>query len=46
MEENGNGGHFREEVFYSEKGLSEFVTLLDENREKLTGIIHIENDKG
>ncbi len=45
LEENGNGGHFREETFYSERGLSEFVTLLDENREKLTGIIHIENTK-
>jgi DNA gyrase subunit B len=45
LEENGNGSHFREEIFYSEKGLSEFVTLLDENREKLTGIIHIENVK-
>ncbi len=45
VEENGNGGHFREEVFYSEKGLSEFVSLLDENREKLTGIIHFENAK-
>jgi len=45
LEENGNGGHFLEETFYSEKGLSEFVTLLDENREKLTGIIHIENTK-
>jgi DNA gyrase subunit B len=45
MEENGNGGHYLEETFYSEKGLSEFVTLLDENREKLTGIIHFENTK-
>jgi len=45
MEENGNGNHYREDTFYSEKGLSEFVTLLDENREKLTGIIHIENTK-
>ncbi|MBN1143191.1 MAG: DNA topoisomerase (ATP-hydrolyzing) subunit B [Bacteroidales bacterium] len=45
VEENGNGGHFREETFLSERGLAEFVTLLDENREKLTGIIHIENDK-
>jgi DNA gyrase subunit B len=45
IEENGNGGHFFEETFYSEKGLSEFVTLLDENREKLTGIIHFENVK-
>ncbi len=45
VEENGNGSHFRQESFYSEKGLAEFVTLLDENREKLTGIIHIENAK-
>jgi DNA gyrase subunit B len=46
IEENGGDqGHFRNEVFYSEKGLSEFVTMLDENREKLTGIIHIENTK-
>ncbi len=46
MEENGGGSsHFREEIFYSEKGLSEFVTMLDENREKLTGIIHFENAK-
>lgn len=46
VEENGGGAsHFREEVFYSENGLSEFVMMLDENREKLTGIIHIENSK-
>ncbi|MBN2482233.1 MAG: DNA topoisomerase (ATP-hydrolyzing) subunit B [Bacteroidales bacterium] len=45
-EENGNGGHFRHETFYSESGLPEFVQLLDENREKLTGIISIENTKG
>jgi DNA gyrase subunit B len=44
-EENGNGFHYREESFFSEKGLSEFVALLDENREKLTGIINIENTK-
>jgi DNA gyrase subunit B len=44
-EENGNGFHYREETFFSEKGLSEFVELLDENREKLTGIINIENTK-
>jgi DNA gyrase subunit B len=43
MEENGNGSHYREETFYSEKGLSEFVAMIDENREKITGIIHIEN---
>ncbi len=46
MEENGNGSLYREETFFSEKGLSEFVTMLDENREKLTGIIQIENMKG
>jgi DNA gyrase subunit B len=45
VEENGNGSHFREELFYSERGLAEFVTLLDENREKLTGIIHFDNSK-
>lgn len=45
VEENGNGSHFRQEMFFSERGLAEFVTLLDENREKLTGIIHIENAK-
>jgi DNA gyrase subunit B len=47
VEENGNGhdngNGYREEIFYSDKGLAEFVALLDENREKLTGIIHIEN---
>ncbi len=36
---------YREEIFHSEKGLSEFVAMLDENREKLTGIINIENTK-
>ncbi len=46
FEENGNGGHYRQEVFYSEKGLSEFVALIDGNREKLTGIISIETTKG
>jgi DNA gyrase subunit B len=45
MEENGNGGHYLEEYFYSEKGLPEFVELLDVNREKLTGIISIEHTK-
>ncbi len=41
-----NGKGFREEVFYSEKGLQEFVELLDANREKLTRVITIENTKG
>jgi DNA gyrase subunit B len=38
--------HYREESFYSEKGLEEFVELLDANREKLTGVISIENTRG
>jgi DNA gyrase subunit B len=45
---NGNGSHehhYREENFYSENGLPEFVELLDANREKLTGVISIENTK-
>ena len=50
-EENGNGngdgnGKYRSEVFYSERGLSEFVELLDATREKLTeNIIQIETEK-
>jgi DNA gyrase subunit B len=46
LDDNGNGETFRQENFYSEMGLSEFVTLIDENREKLTGIIYFENTKG
>ncbi len=45
IEENGGEPKYREEVFHSENGLSEFVAMLDENREKLTGIINIENTK-
>jgi DNA gyrase subunit B len=49
-EENGNGnganGEFRSEEFHSERGLSEFVELLDATREKLTeNIIEIETEK-
>jgi DNA gyrase subunit B len=45
-EENGNGGEHPYEVFYSEKGLLEFVELLDKNREKLIDApIHIETEK-
>lgn len=37
---------FKGEIFYSEKGLSEFVEYLDTSREKLVGdIIHISTDK-
>ena len=43
---NGGNGHYREESFYSENGLQEFVQLLDANREKLTGTIAFENLKG
>ena len=49
--ENGNGadngnGQFRNEKFYSETGLVEFVQYLDETREKLTeNIIYIETEK-
>ena len=46
LEENGNGGVHPSEVFYSEKGLSEFVELLDQTREKLIEKpIHIETEK-
>jgi DNA gyrase subunit B len=54
-EENGNGngennsyaGGFRDEKFFSETGLKEFVQYLDETREKLTeNIIYIDTEKG
>jgi DNA gyrase subunit B len=35
LEENGNGGKFRHEEFYSEQGLKEFVEFLDATRESL-----------
>ncbi|MFC2112043.1 DNA topoisomerase (ATP-hydrolyzing) subunit B [Bacteroidota bacterium] len=48
-EENGNGngeGKFRSEQFYSERGLAEFVELLDATRERLTEkIINIDTEK-
>jgi len=44
--ENGNGGVPRSEVFFSERGLVEFVEYLDANRERLTeGAIFISTDK-
>jgi len=47
LEENGNGGVHPREVFFSEKGLVEFVELLDQNREKLISApIHIDTEKG
>lgn len=46
LEENGNGGEHPQEVFYSERGLLEFVELLDQNREKLIDApIYIETEK-
>ena len=46
IEENGNGGKFRYEEFYSEEGLKEFVKFLDSNRESLIeSTIYIESDK-
>ncbi len=46
LEENGNGGQYRSETFYSEEGLKEFVALLDATREKLIDkIICIETSK-
>ncbi|HCC70058.1 MAG TPA: DNA topoisomerase IV subunit B, partial [Bacteroidales bacterium] len=35
IQENGNGNKFRQDVFYSEKGLQEFVDYLDNTRERL-----------
>lgn len=46
FEENGNGPKYRQESFYSENGLSEFVRFLDVNRESLIEkTIYIETDK-
>lgn len=46
MEENGVGPHHPSEAFFSEKGLLEFVELLDQNRERLIdNIIYIETEK-
>jgi DNA gyrase subunit B len=46
LEENGNGGQHPSETFYSERGLEEFVELLDQTRDKLIeNPIHIETEK-
>ncbi len=46
LEENGNGGIFRHEEFYSTEGLKEFVEFLDANREAIIeNTIHIESKK-
>lgn len=45
--EKDEEGNFRTEIFYSEKGLAEFVDYLDGTREKLIEeVIHIINGKG
>ena len=44
-EVDGNGA-IRHEEFYSQDGLKEFVTYLDQNRERLTeGVIYIDTEK-
>ncbi|MBR6803966.1 MAG: DNA topoisomerase (ATP-hydrolyzing) subunit B [Paludibacteraceae bacterium] len=49
-DENGNvleeQGEHKSDKFYSDKGLSEFVAFIDENRERLIkDVIHINTDK-
>lgn len=46
LEENGNGESHLQETFFSERGLVEFVELLDKARERLIEKpIHIETEK-
>ncbi len=46
MEENGNGGKYRSDSFFSEEGLKEFIGFLDANREKIIDrAIYIEAEK-
>jgi DNA gyrase subunit B len=46
LEENGNGGDYRKESFYSEEGLKEFVEFLDATRDKIIDeTIHLETEK-
>jgi len=45
-EENGNGGTYRQQSFYSEDGLKEFVEYLDATRDKIIeDTIHVETTK-
>ncbi len=47
LRETNEEGEHRSEVFYSEKGLAEFVNYLDGTREKLIDeVIHITHEKG
>lgn len=46
LEENGNGGTYRKDEFYSKEGLKEFVQYLDDTRESLIdNIIYIDAEK-
>jgi DNA gyrase subunit B len=46
IEENGNGGTYRQDSFHSEDGLKEFVEFLDATRDKIIeNTIHVETNK-
>ncbi|MCF8335151.1 MAG: DNA topoisomerase (ATP-hydrolyzing) subunit B [Bacteroidales bacterium] len=46
LEENGNGGDYRHNTFFSEEGLKEFIEFLDATREKIIqNTIHVETTK-
>jgi len=46
LEENGNGGTFRKDNYYSEEGLKEFAAFLDATREKLINdTIYLDTEK-
>ena len=46
LEENGNGGDYRHNTFYSEEGLKEFIEFLDATRDKIIqNTIHVETTK-
>ncbi|MBS3774626.1 MAG: DNA topoisomerase (ATP-hydrolyzing) subunit B [Bacteroidales bacterium] len=46
LEENGNGGDYRHNNFYSEEGLKEFIEFLDATREKIIQKpLHLETSK-
>lgn len=46
IEENGNGGEFRSNDYYSEEGLKEFAAFLDATREKLINdTIYLDTEK-
>ncbi|MFC2104506.1 DNA topoisomerase (ATP-hydrolyzing) subunit B [Bacteroidota bacterium] len=46
VEENENGGSFRNDSYYSEEGLKEFIRFLDASREKLINdTIYLDTEK-